>query len=601
MFASKRSTSLRPFVVLFAFALLLLVPVMTAVAQIDPVRTSPTQAPTATMGALQANPTQPPEPDPIDDIQANPTNTPTPRPPDGPDDVVANPTDAPRGPDDVVANPTREPETVIDDFQANPTKAPEPVIDDLQANPTESGTLTVRKWVCPAFYDPLAGSPLDDCAESLDGITFELDNHDPGQPDLLAVTGDVIDGAAFFEPEPGTYSLAEQIPDGYEQPFLWDCTGLNNAAAMGPLSTINFYRIVIGPGQDIGCDWMNVVDNDNHIVRVHAYACPEGVNPSDSYWTTSTECVDPMEGVAFSLTTDGGMGDGLTDAGGRFLWTDVDLGDSGEIQIVESIPAGYGEPEVWCVSSPVFAGDAQDYEFFQVQAVDGLVTASPAQHEPYRFSCFFFNDGEGGVGAIDDVLVANPTEAPETVIDDLQANPTVVPGIDDIVANPGAGTVRVMKRDCPLGVVEDAVLSEYLVICTESHNGVEFTLDHAGGSEAAVTAAGEAVWTGVTLGAFAIQETLPPGYGDPIVFCGFTESPGGGVQHPSLKPSAGGLVTGALVQFGSEYACSWMNVPSDPDNVIDDLQANPTGTANDPDHASEDRNPSNVAGAFRSR
>jgi len=167
------------------------------------------------------------------------------------------------------ANPTEASETVIDDVVANPTEAPETVIDDLHANPAAPGTLTVRKWVCPAFYDPLVGSPLADCTESLDGVTFELDNHDPGQPDLQAVTGDVIGGAAVFEPEPGTYSLLEQIPDGYEQPFLWDCTGLDNPAVMAPpISTINFFRIVIGAGQDIECDWMNVIDNDNHIVIV---------------------------------------------------------------------------------------------------------------------------------------------------------------------------------------------------------------------------------------------------------------------------------------------------------------------------------------------
>ncbi len=410
MLTNKRSTSPRHFVLLFAFAFLLLVPVVTVVAQIDPVRTSPTQAPTATMGAFQANPTQPPKPDPIDDFRANPTNTPTPRPPRGPDDVVANPTDVPRGPDDLVANPTDVPEREIDDVVANPTNAPETVIDDFQANPTEPGTLTVRKWVCPAFYDPLAGSPLDDCAESLDGVTFSLDNHDPGQPDLQAITGDVIDGAAVFEPQPGVYSLIEEIPAGYDQPFLWDCTGLDNPAVLAPpISTINFFRIVIAAGQDIECDWMNVIDS-----------------------------------------------------------------------------------------------------------------------------------------------------------------------IDDVEANPGSGTVRVVKRDCPVGVVEDAILSEYLVICTEAHNGVEFTLDHGGESDTAFTASSEAMWTGVLPGAFEIQETMPDGYGDPIVFCGFTESPGGGVQHPSLQPSGDGLVTGALAVDGAEYVCYWMNVPGDPAAAIDDVQANPT-------------------------
>lgn len=60
MFTSKRSTSLHSFVILFAFASLLLVPFVTAVAQSDPIRTSPTQAPAAPDN-FQTNPTDEPD------------------------------------------------------------------------------------------------------------------------------------------------------------------------------------------------------------------------------------------------------------------------------------------------------------------------------------------------------------------------------------------------------------------------------------------------------------------------------------------------------------------------------------------------------------
>ena len=62
----------------------------------------------------------------------------------------------------------------------------------------------------------------------------------------------------MFEPQPGTYSLKEQIPDGYGEPFLWQCTGLSIEGLAPPISTINFFRIVIDSGQVIECDWMNV-------------------------------------------------------------------------------------------------------------------------------------------------------------------------------------------------------------------------------------------------------------------------------------------------------------------------------------------------------
>ncbi len=122
------------------------------------------------------------------------------------------------------------------------------------------------------------------------------------------------------------------------------------------------------------------------------------------------------------------------------------------------------------------------------------------------------------------------------------------------------------------------LLAEYLSLCPSSHNGVEFVINDVNGAQAGVTAAGQVEWTGVDPGIFNITETLPAGYGDPIVFCGYTESPGGGVQHPSLQASAGGIVEGTFPNEMFEFVCYWMNIKSTgqvgtgPDDV-----ANPQG------------------------
>lgn len=171
---------------------------------------------------------------------------------------------------------------------------------------------------------------------------------------------------------------------------------------------------------------------------------------------------------------------------------------------------------------------------------------------------------------IDDI-VANPTDEPREPIDDVVANPTEAPGIDD-EAIPTTGTVRVVKRDWPLGVVEDATLSDYLTICTEQHDGVEFVLNDVNGAQLGTTAGGQVQWTGVDACVFNISETVPASYGDPIVFCGYTESPGGGVQHPALQQSAGGIVAGTFPDTMFEYVCYWVNVPAEsgfggPDSV----------------------------------
>lgn len=505
---------------------------------------------------FQANPTQAPTREPIDDFQANPTAVPT----EAIDDFQANPT----------AVPTRSPEGP-GDLQANPTRVPtEEPVDDFQANPPSPPTLLIRLWICPPFYDPAAGFAPNDCTQTMDGVAFDLENHDAGGSDYQAET---VDGTASFELDPGTYSIVQQVPDGYEQPFLWTCMDVNHPVPpVPPLWFGNSYEITIFDDQDVECDWMMLEDNDNHLITVAKLACPEGVDPSDDDYVDAIDaCPEPVEDVSFELSTDGGVTVGETDAGGGIVWTNVDLGESGEILISEAIPDGFGEPEVWCVSFPEAAADPEDFDQIWIPATNGAITASPEQHEPYRFSCVFLNKpvvapGQG----------QGPGENPGQGQGPGQ-NPGQGQGQGQNHAE--TGLVRVIARSCPVGVVEDAFLSDYLTICTQQHNGVDFTLAHTGGSDVVQTANGEAEWQDVSLGAFDLSVAMPGGYTDPIVFCGFTESPGGGVQHPALQNSGAGVVSDSLDVEGAEFVCYWFNVKSAPVGGMgmDDL-VSPSGT-----------------------
>jgi hypothetical protein len=664
-----------------------LVLLVTAVPSIgNAMQIDPTEEPTS---QFQAVPTSTPELP----IQAAPSPTPTPRmEPTVVEVIPSDPTAVPtREIDGFQDLPTAVPTEEVDDLQDVPTAAPTEEIGDFQASPAQPSTLTVRKWVCPPFYDPFAASPMEDCTESLNGVIFDLANHDAGQAGLQAVTGSSIDGAALFQPPPGTYTLSEQIPDGFEQPFLGSCADLANPAATFPAPWLgNGYTLEIGLNQVIECEWMNVIDNDNHLITVTKLDCPEGVDPSnDDYLSAIGDCHLEVEGVAFTLVTEAGAIDGVTGVGGEIVWTDIDLGASGQIQITEHIPDGYGEPEVWCVSFPEEAADPEDFDQIWVPATNGTVTVSPEQHEPYRFSCVFLNkpgssagpgqgQGQGpgqsqnpgqgagqgqnpgqgagqGAGQVNTVTVvkractsgiasylslaeyigacADPLDGVDFTLSHaggLEAGTTAggevewsdVPGgdieiqesipdgfgapivfcgysdepggpiyhiaqvdtddgvvQDTLVAGPidylcywmnipaqgnGSGLVRVIKRTCPLGVVETAGIADYLVLCAQEHNDVDFTLDHQGGSETSATAGGQAEWTNVALGPFSITETIPAGYKDPLVFCGFTESPGGGVQHPTLQDAQGGAVTGSIDLDDAEYVCYWFNLKLEP-------------------------------------
>lgn len=192
------------------------------------------------------------------------------------------------------------------------------------------------------------------------------------------------------------------------------------------------------------------------------------------------------------------------------------------------------------------------------------------------------NPTEAPDDEIDD-LAPNPTEAPTEEIDDLAPNPTEVPTgepIDD-VAIPVTGTVRVIKKDCQQAPAEGLFLSDYLMLCPTAHDGVEFVVNDANSAQGGTTANGVVEWTGVDPGAFTITETIPAGYGDPIVFCGYSESPGGGVQHPALMDATGGIVEGTFPDTMFEFVCYWMNVKESGQGLTgaDDL-ANPGGGGN---------------------
>lgn len=501
------------------------------------------------------------------DFQANPTEVPT-----GPVEFRPDPT--PTSPDSSVPPPapTREPTPSIEvsptpvptrstqgptDVQANPTRAPtEEPIDDFQAIPPSPPSLLMRLWICPPFYDAAAGFAPNDCVETLDGVTFKLQNHDAGGADYQAET---IAGEAIFTPDPGTYSLVQEVPDGYETPFLWTCIGLAHPLpVVPPLWLGNAFQMSILDGQAIECDWMMVEDNDNHLVTVAKLACPEGVDPpDDSYIDALFACNQPIQGVTFTLSTDGGDVQAQTDAGGGIIWTDVDLGVSGEIVIAEEIPVGYGEPEVWCVSFPEDAADPEDFDQVWIPSTNGEIVVSPEQHEPYRFACVFLNKPGDAPGP-----GQNPGQGQGQ---GSGQNPGQGQGQGQGPRVNETGLVRVVTRSCPVGIVQDAFLSDYLIICTQQHNGIQYTLSHGGGIQAMETADGEAAWLDVALGPFDLSVTMPGGYlSDPMVFCGFTESPGGGVQHPSPQASAGGTVSGSLDAEGAEYVCYWFNVKAAP-------------------------------------
>ena len=101
--------------------------------------------------------------------------------------------------------------------------------------------------------------------------------------------------------------------------------------------------------------------------------------------------------------------------------------------------------------------------------------------------------------------------------------------------------VAIDKRQCPAGFDTTGTIESFRAACTTPHDGVRFLLadDNPANPEFQVTAAGHAEWNDVippALGTLTISETLPSGFGTPVVFCG-----NGEIRNPMVVTTSAGI------------------------------------------------------------
>jgi hypothetical protein len=128
---------------------------------------------------------------------------------------------------------------------------------------------------------------------------------------------------------------------------------------------------------------------------------------------------------------------------------------------------------------------------------------------------------------IDDFTAETP-EPTEEIDDFVAATPEPTEEITDLVEvdpEPAIGHIELNKWECPDGF-EGTDWANYLENCTETMNGIEFnaTLNDTslGTKYTGENGDGTITWDVEGEGDLMIQETIPAGYLDPIVYCGFT-------------------------------------------------------------------------------
>lgn len=192
------------------------------------------------------------------------------------------------------------------------------------------GEITVYKWTCPEGYDRTAwgADPMKDCTQATNGVTFKLDQPDPGV-DLLSNTGDSVNGAVYFGGlMPGNYVLSEMLaPGAMQDVFVWQCYGLNTSAVqVPPLSVGQDFNFPIAGGDKIECHWFNVPYPQHGWMVVTKFNCTTETYVADVY------CYTNQTGQEFNLQKWDGANwvtvqSGKTNVSGQVTFNDLEAGD----------------------------------------------------------------------------------------------------------------------------------------------------------------------------------------------------------------------------------------------------------------------------------
>jgi len=153
----------------------------------------------------------------------------------------------------------------------------------------------------------------------------------------------------------------------------------------------------------------------------------------------------------------------------------------------------------------------------------------------------------------DEGMVPDETES-ECVLD----GPTETP-VED--AGDDANALYFSTYLCPAGTPHEADKEHYEQNCQPA-SGWEFELQHPAGSSRETSGPdGRTTWSGVPVGDWTATETLPEGYGDPIVYCRYTEWPEEADEMGDWPRSeaVGGSYSDAFAYEGMHRECDWYN------------------------------------------
>jgi sortase (surface protein transpeptidase) len=391
----------------------------------------------------------------------------------------------------------------------------------------DPGWITVYKWYCAVGVptDSSAEYLRDTCDTVTTGVNFSLTYGETSVP----MTTDSEGKAEWGDVPTGDWSLEETSASSYGEPVIW-CQWVSWPEEAGTEYTQDLYQpeaadaAISGthqyPGMRLVCYWFNFgYEGGDNWITFYKYYCEPGSAWGEALEAWQENC-QQQDGVEFTLDNEQGSFPRST-SGGMTEWTDI---EDGPLTVQESLPTGYEDPRIWCYRVEYTPGeDAPAFQLadFEQASAPGGLWEETIEGGPYRIICYWFN----------------------------------IPGDDN--------TVTVYKYNCEYAPAGYNSLHEWQEACPTKGTGVGFTLDHVDGSEPKVTADGKAEWTNVPVGEFSLTEDPHPGYGEPVVWCGWTAYYEGAVYDafPAQVDATGGVYNGEITVPGTTYFCYWFNIP----------------------------------------
>ncbi len=407
---------------------------------------------------------------------------------------------------------------------------------------TTDNSVTIYKWDCAPgteygreqdyYMGALQDQDIGPCESEHLNIPITLLDGGGSYPTTTQANGTQWSGVVLDQG--GGFQVVEEIPSGYGDPMVF-CGTLDEDVQTVTPSTGG--TIAINPSSEpftYQCNWYNIptdvtpADPGTNWITIYKYVCGPEAPVSDDLGAMQAACTDFQSGVNFTLEGPSGFTSNTqSTVGGVAEWSGL---YAGNYTVMESVPPGYGEPKIWCGYTAIGGVTIEDglIPYDQYTAQDGAIQTN-LESENSRLVCYWFN-----------------FPSPES-------------------------TVTVYKYNCTYEPAGFPTLGGWQEACPTVGDGFTFSLtDSTATSTDMVTSGGSASWSGVPEGDFTLSETLQSGWGEPVVWCGFTAFSDGAVidAFPMQVPTlAGGSVSSTISYPGTSYFCFWFNIPDEKSSI----------------------------------